>query len=127
MNDRLGEANALRHAFRISANAVLAPTCQADKLEDFGDALASFGAAHAREARVKIEQGVPGQPIVKSEIFRQVTDAPACLSVARRLTEDARLTAGRGDQAEQDLYRCRLTRAVRSEEPEHFTGLNGEI
>ena len=127
MDDRLRQADALGHALRVAANAVVAAPAQARPVEDLGDARRRSAALEARPAGVQLEQRRAGQPIVKAEVLGQVADPPAGLGIASSLSEQARLAAGRRNQAEQDLDRRRLAGAVGAQKAEDFTGLDGEV
>ena len=72
--DRLGQPDALGHAFRVAAQPVAAAPGQADALEHGGDARAALGGRQAGQAAVEVEQRVAGQPVVEAEVLGQVAD-----------------------------------------------------
>ena len=99
------------------------PTCSSTS----GMRCAALGRTEPASRAWNSSSAAPGQPIVEAKVLGQVADAPARFGVARRLAEQARLAAGRPHQAEQDLDRRRLARAVRAQEAEHLTRLDREV
>ena len=63
---------------------------------------------------------------MKAEVLRKESDLRARAPRAERRTENRARAAGRIDQAEQQLERRRLARAVRPEETEHLAAPDRE-
>src|SRR6266849_4329192 len=76
------------------------------------------------EARKVVEQFRRGKVVVEVWLFRKVADLPVHLDIADRFPEDPRGPGGREDQSHEELYRGRLSGAVRSKKAERLSGLH---
>ena len=69
MDDRLGQADALQHAFGIALQALVAAIAEPDQPKDFGDAPRALLSSEIGQIGVQLEQLVSGQPVLETEVF----------------------------------------------------------
>src|SRR5262249_23169558 len=123
---RAGDAEALAHAVRVAADAVLGTVAQFDDLENLVDARPRAVAVVVGEQlevlaarQIGIEARALDEPGDALERLRPVDE--------RIAPEQARVAGGRTDQAEQHPERGRLAGAVRPQIAEDIAALDGEI
>src|SRR5262249_6196348 len=116
VDERLGDADALQHALREFAQLEATLGTDPYLVEQTSGARAPLSAVVPEEAGEIRQQLFGGQVIVEVRVLRQVADAPLDVEVANRPAEDFRSPARRIDQLHQQLERCRLAGAVRTEE-----------
>src|SRR5262249_55408177 len=120
------DAEALAHAVRVAADAILRPVAQVDELEHLLDAPPRDGIVVVGE---EPEVASPTQVRVEAWALDEARDAvQRPRAVDERVTpEESRRALGRADEAEQDPERGRLARAVRAEVAEDVAGPDDEI
>src|SRR5690606_27278106 len=112
----LGEAQAPDHAFRILAQATPAGVAQADHLDELADALVQDLPGDAEDLAEEAQGLLGVEELVEVGLFRQVADAVLDLLVAGIAAEDEGVATGRRDEAEEELDRGGLARAVGAEQ-----------
>src|SRR5207237_62970 len=121
---RHGQPEALRHAFREGADPVAAPLGQACDAQHALDLLRPAGPRLPGQLEME-SQDLPGtQPALVPKKLGQVAEAPAGAHVAQGLAEHPALAAARAEQAEQELDRGGLAGTVRPEEAENLPALH---
>jgi hypothetical protein len=118
MDESLGEADALQHAFRKAAEAAVAMRSEADEIKISGNTVAELRRSESAEAAMKRQQFRGGEPVVETKILREETDLATNLYARKRVIEDLRVTATRFDEAEQHLDGGAFAGAIRAEEAE---------
>src|SRR5712692_7970496 len=112
------EAQALLHALRERAHAIVRALRKPDRVQRRPDLLLPDRAWQRRQLAVEGENLARVEPALVAEKLRQVADAPPRVEVADWLAEEPRLARGRPEQAEQELHRGRLPGAVGTEKSE---------
>ncbi len=116
VDESLGEADALQHAFGIFAEAkIVGALFEADQVENFRDAAAARGGVHAGESAVEIKHVAPGHVSGEAVVLGKIPDGAAGFGVARVPTEDQGAAGGGVCAGEQHLDEGGLAGAVGSE------------
>jgi hypothetical protein len=124
MDERLGQANPLEHAFGKALQALVAMRGEPDQIYKIRDALAQSRRLHAAEPAMKLQKLGCRQPLIKTEIFGQESDFASDFDLARWRSENEGFTATGADQAEQHFYGCALAGSVGTEEAKDFAARN---
>ena len=129
MDEGLGKAKALEHAFGIFSDAHVAPAVQANEVEVFGNALFAFGRLETGERRIKIEHSVAGEVSGEAVVFREIANRPACFRKGGVAAEQGGGTAGGTHGGEDHLNERRLPCPVCTQQAELGADRNaqGEI
>ena len=127
VDERLCQADALLHAFGIGFNRAFAGGFEFHQLQQLVNAPVRLRPGDAENFRVKAQQLLGGEKFVVVGHLRQVADALAGDGLAHVNAEQARPTAGRRHETEQDVHRGGLAGAVRAEEAEDFAGADFQV
>ncbi len=82
---------------------------------------------HLEQPSVELKRLLGVQELVEVRLLGQVADPLVLGDVGRRLVEDQRLALGREQQAEQQLDRGRLSRAVGPEQAEDLAAIHLQV
>ena len=126
VNESLGEADALHHAFGKTVEAAIAMGSEADEIDVGGNTLAELRGSEATEAAVEGKEFGCGEPVVETKVFGKESDLTANFDVGKRMAEDLRFAAGGPDQAEKHLDGSAFASAVGSKEAKNFATTNLE-
>src|SRR5712691_12938509 len=110
--ERDAETEPLLHSLRERADAARSAVGEPDDRERVLDLALPRGPVEPRELAVQREHLARGEPRLITEQLGQVADAAECVAIADRRTEDLSVTRRRRREAEQQLHRRRLARAV---------------
>src|SRR5215469_13414640 len=122
---RHAQPQPLLHALGERADPVVTPPGQADGPQRVVHRAGPARPGQPPQTAVQDQHLACGQPALEAEQLRQVADPLAGLQVPGGRAQDHGLAAGRPDQAEQQLDRGGLARAVRAEEAEDLAALDG--
>ena len=112
IEQRLGQADALEHAFREVTQVFVGMPGQADRFQQFGHTPARYGRVDAVETGMYFEEFSGCQPLLKAEVLRQKADPPATLPITWRSAEHGDRSRAGPDQAKEHLERGRLAGAI---------------
>ena len=87
----------------------------------------AIGGRHIEQPAVKVERLLGVQKPVEIRLFRQIADPFVLRDVGRVLAEDQSLPAGREEQAQQQLDRGGLARAVGAEQAEDLAAVDLQV
>ena len=127
MQQRDGDAEALRHPFRILLDADVDPLRDAQFLQQLQRTALDRGVVHAGHF------SEDGQRLPRGEIagdlvpLGQISDAAAAFGISGRQSAETRLAGGGAGEVEQDLDGRRFAGAVRAEETEQLAFTNAEV
>ena len=103
--------------------AAVSPTMSINRL----DPLVALGRGDLEQTSIKLKRLFGVQELVKVRLLGKVADPLVLGDVGRRLVEDQGLALGREQQAEQQLDRRGLSRAVGSEQSEDFAAMDLKV
>ena len=127
MQQRDGDAEALRHPLRILLDADVDPLRDAQLFQQLQRTALDRGVVHAGhlpEDRQRLPRGEVAGDFVP---LGQVTDAAAALGIAGRQSAEARFAGGGAGEVEQDLDGRRFAGAVRAEKAEQLAFADAEV
>src|SRR6185503_6072713 len=129
VDERAREREAALHAAREGHDLRVAAAGQAGEFEQRGDALPDLGLAETEIAPVHHEVLLDGEIRIEVVELRHHADLLPCFARTTRhgLPEELDLAGVGLDQAEAELERGGLARAVRAEQAEAFAGRDREI
>lgn len=120
VDERLCEAHALLHPFGVSLDLPFPRVVQLNEFQHGVDARLGFRPGNTEDARVEAEQFLGGEEFVVVGLLRQIADALAGDGFAHVHAKDTGGAAGGRHEAQQDVHRGSLPRAVGAEEAEDF-------
>lgn len=126
VNKSLGQTDALQHTFRKAAKTAVAMRCEADKIEEGGNAVAELRGSESAEPAMKREEFGSSQPVVETKIFGEEADLATDFDARERVIEDLRVAAAGLDKAEQHLDGGAFAGAVRAKKSEDLAATNLE-
>ena len=127
VDQRLGQADPALHALGVLAELAVLGGAQADHVDQPVDPLGPLGRRDLEQPAVEVERLLGVQELVEVRLLGQVADPLVLGDVGRRLVEDQRVALGREEQAEQELDRGRLARAVGPEQAEDLAPVDLEV
>src|SRR5690606_29605802 len=125
-DEGLSEADALQHAFGVSADAAIGGLPQPDPFDDFVAAVHQDLLFDAADAGEELHHFKARQVAVKVGCLGEKTDIAAGLDLVARNAEDLAPALRRVEQAENDLDRGAFTGAIRPEQAEYLVVLHLE-
>lgn len=127
VEEGLGQADALEHAFGVGAEASVSSGAEIDEIEELLDAGGEAWAGHAGEAAVVVEDFASGEEVGEIRVFREEAEAVAGGHGAGGVAEDGGGAAGGGGKAEEEFHGGAFAGAVGAEEAEDLAGLDREM
>src|SRR5580700_11240474 len=122
----LRQTRSLQHAAGELARIAFRLILQSHHLQNFARPLAKTPSAHAVKCAVKAQQSVHAA-MIKGNVFCQKTDMPPSPSIAERAAQHMPSPACWTHESHRDVNGCALTRSVRAQKAEDFSGLHAEI
>ena len=116
VDDGLGEADALEHAFGVAGEGAIGGVFEVDEVEEFGAAVAEGGAADAAEFAVEGEGFAAGEVAVEVGVFGEEADVFAAVDAGGVAAEDGAGALGGAEEAEEDLHGGAFAGAVGADE-----------
>jgi hypothetical protein len=126
LDEGLGEADALEHAFRVAAEAAVAGVLEADQVRGAPRRARGVSRREAADFSVEMERLLAGEEFVEVGVLREEADFLAALDLAAVAPEDAGAAGAGGDEAEDDLHGGALAGAVGAQEAVNLAGLDIE-
>jgi len=124
VDERLGQADALEHAFGKTLQALAAMRSEPDEIDKIRDALAQPSGIHAAEPTVKFEKLSRRQPLIKPEIFGQKSYFAPDFYITRRRPENVSFPTAWAHQPQEHFYGSALAGSVGPKEAEDFAAGN---
>src|SRR5207247_6770355 len=100
---------------------------EGDDVEQLGDSAVERPSVHLEQAAVKTERLFPVEKSVEVRLLGEEPDPLVHLGAAGGLAEDGGGSSGGEDQAQQQLDRGALARAVGPEQTEDFAAVDGQV
>ncbi len=125
--ERLGDAEAARHALGVLAHRPMPGAAEPDHLDQLLDASLSHRTAQPEDPPVVVERLVGVEEAVHVRLLREVADPPLDRDVRGIATEHRQPAAGLAKQAENQLDRRALARAVGAEQPEDLVATDRKV
>ncbi len=100
---------------------------QADHVDQLVDPLLPLARADLEQPAVEVQRFLGVEEFVQVRLFGEVADPLVLGDVRRRLSHQERLALGREEQAEQELDRRRLARAVGAEQAENLSSVDLQV
>jgi len=93
VDERLRQADALKHALRKALQALAPMGREPDEIEKIRHSVVQLSGAHAAETTMKFEKFGCREPLIEAEIFRQESNFAADFHVAGRRAENKSFSA----------------------------------
>lgn len=127
VDEGLGEADALHHAFGVGANFAISIGGHADGIEKFARAALAGFAIDAGESGKEFQSLAAGQVAGEAVVFGEVADVAEGGFVADGVIEEGAFGAGGADDGHHDFDESGFARAVGAEEAEDFAAADAHF